>query len=76
MSTQRVMLPIYDLSCGGGGSLTVERALARVAGVLRVYVNPGTEMAYVEYDIVQTDLAHLVAAVEQVGFKVGEPLVR
>ncbi|NUQ10743.1 MAG: hypothetical protein HUU26_00225 [Gemmatimonadaceae bacterium] len=31
-------------------SQTVERALRETPGVLRAYVNPATEMAYVEYD--------------------------
>lgn len=29
MKTQRITLPIFDLSCGGGGVLIIERALAR-----------------------------------------------
>ena len=50
MKNQRITLPIEDLNCEGGGVLIVERALARTAGVVQVYVNPATEMAYVEYD--------------------------
>ncbi|MBI4498073.1 MAG: heavy-metal-associated domain-containing protein [Chloroflexi bacterium] len=76
MTTQRITLPILNLSCGGGGSLTVERALARVSGVVRVSVNPATEMAYIEYDPARTSPAQLVAAVERVGFQAGEPSVR
>lgn len=47
---QHLDLPVYRLGCGGGGALTVERQLAKTPGVIRVYVNPATEMAYVDYD--------------------------
>jgi P-type Cu+ transporter len=74
--TTRITLPIYGLGCGGGGSLTVERALARVAGVTQAYVNPALEMAYVEYDPAAASAQQLVAAVVQSGFSAGEPSQR
>lgn len=76
MKTQRITLPIYDLSCGGGGALTVERALARTTGVVHAYVNPATEMAYVEYEPTQIDPEHLAAEVEHAGFRAGIPCLR
>lgn len=76
MSSQRVIVPIGGLACGGGGALAVERALERTPGVVRVYVNPLTEMAYVQFDAAQTSAGHLVAAVERAGFRAGEPVVR
>jgi copper chaperone CopZ len=74
--TQRVTVPIFDLACGEGGALTVERALARTPGVLRAYVNPATEMAYIEYDPAVCSVATLVAAVRSRGFRAGEPCLR
>ena len=50
MKNERVTLPIYNLGCGGGGSLTIERALTKAPGVTQAYVNPATEMAYVVYN--------------------------
>lgn len=76
MKNQRITLPIFDLSCGGGGVLIVERALARTAGVVYVYVNPATEMAYVEYDPVQVDPGRLAQVVEHAGFRAGVPSLR
>ena len=44
--------------------------------MLRVYVNPLTEIAYVEYDPARTDPTHLVEAVRRVGFRTDEPSLR
>ena len=73
---RRVTVPIYGLACGGGGALTAERSLAKVPGVKRAYVNPLTEMAYVEYDPVITDQAALIAALESAGLQAGVPSLR
>ncbi len=72
MNTQRaVRIPIFGLGCGGGGSTTIERELARLPGVLRAYVNPATEIAYVDYQPATTDAAQLVRAIEQAGCRAG-----
>jgi Cu+-exporting ATPase len=70
MDTHRITLAIDGLNCGGGGALEVERALARVAGVVRAYVNPLTERAYIDCDrvISPTDLQ---AAVRRAGYQAG-----
>ena len=72
----RIAIPVYDLSCGGGGALTAERALSREPGVLRAYVNPATEMAYVEYDPAACDVPRLREVLRQRGFRSGEPIPR
>lgn len=76
MNTKRVTVPIYGLGCGGGGSLTVERALVKIPGIVRTYVNPATEMAYVEYDPTRTDPRQWIEPVERVGFRAGDPQER
>ena len=76
MKTQRITLPINDLSCGGGGALIVERALAQTSGVVYVYVSPATEMAYIVYDPSLTDPNHLIKVVEHAGFRAGVPSSR
>jgi copper chaperone CopZ len=76
MKTQRLTLPIENLSCGGGGALQAEQALARVSGVTHVYVNPATEMAYVEYNTERVEYEQMVKAVERLGFRVGIPSFR
>ena len=71
-NTEHVTMAITGFGCGGGGSLVAERALAKVPGVVRVYVNPATEMAYVECDPQITELRQLTAAVEQTGLHVAD----
>ena len=72
MNKERVTVAVLGLGCGGAGALTAERALARLKGVTSAYVNPATEMAYVEYDPSVTCLLDLVRAVEGAGLKAGE----
>ncbi len=73
---QRVTIALFGLSCGGGGSLTIERALAKLPGVIRVYVNPATEMAYVEFNSELCRLDKFEAAIKEAGFEAGEPTLR
>ena len=65
---QRVTIPIYNLGCGGDGAHLAERVLAQVPGVSYVYVNPATEMAYIEYDPNLSDPDQLAAALKRSGF--------
>jgi copper chaperone CopZ len=74
MATQRLTLPIEDLRCGG--ALIIERALAQVPGVRRIYVNVALEMAYVEFEPTVTEVSCLIAAVEHAGFRAGQPNMR
>lgn len=76
MKTRRVTMAIHDLGCGGGGSLTVERTLVHLAGVVQAYVNPATEMAYIEYDPAVVAPDTLMAAVAELGFRPGRPSER
>jgi len=76
MSTQRVTIPIGGFSCSVGGALTPERALRGAPGVVRTYVNPATEMTYVEYDPTKTAPPALVTAIEHAGFRPDAPVVR
>ena len=56
------------------GSTTIERELAATDGVLRVYVNPATETAYVDYDPSEVDAWTLARAVERAGYRPGRPV--
>jgi hypothetical protein len=76
VSIERVTIAIYGLGCGGGGALTVERSLVETPGVTRAYVNPLTEMAYIEYDPAIVDPPRLADAVSCVGFRAGEASLR
>jgi cation transport ATPase len=73
MTTQRITLPIYNLGCGGGGSLAIERALTKTPGVAQAYVNPATEMAYVVYDPALANPEQFAAVIERMGY--GPPRV-
>jgi cation transport ATPase len=76
MKTQRLTVPIEDLSRGSGNLLQVERALVRLPDVVHAYVNPATEMAYVEYDPEQVDNERMLKAVKQAGFRAGVSSLR
>lgn len=76
MSTERVTIEITGLGCGGSGALTVERALARLPGVKRAYVNPATETAYVEYNPTVVRPRALATSIEAAGFRPAEPVRR
>lgn len=73
---ERITMPIYGLTCRSGGELTIERAILRVQGVRYAYVNPATEMAYVEYDPSRCAPENLIEAVEHIGFRAGIPASR
>ncbi len=69
-SRTRVTFPIVGLGCGGGGASTVERVLRQTPGVVRAYVNPATEMVYVEYDAARTDQSALERVINSLGNRV------
>ncbi len=75
MDRQKITLPIEDFGCAGSGAIIVERTLAKVPGVVRVYVNAATEMAYVQYDADRCTIALLREAVARAGFHVGTQAV-
>lgn len=75
MNTKRqLQIPVYDLGCGGAGARTIERELAATDGVLRAYVNPATETAYIDYDPAEVDSWTLARAVERAGYRPGRPV--
>lgn len=65
-------IPVYGLGCGGGGAGLIERELARLPGTLEVYVNPATEIAYVQYDPSKAGPAQFAHAIEQAGYRAGQ----
>jgi len=71
---REIRIPVYGLGCGGGGATTIERLLAATDGVLRVYVNPATETAYVDYDPAEVDPGQLARAVERAGYRASPPV--
>jgi copper chaperone CopZ len=73
---QRLTFEIDGLTCGCSGALTAEQALARLPGVIRVYVNPLTEMASVEIDPDAASEEQLVDAVADLGLRPGRPVAR
>ncbi len=65
----RRTLAVAGLKHGAGDALKVELALEQIPGVVHAYVNPVTEMAYIEYDPEQTSEDLLAAAIESAGFR-------
>lgn len=73
---ERITLPIFGPDCQGSGSLIIEGVLLRVPGVVYAYVNPATEMAYVQYDPALCNPDELSAAIQRAGFEAGKPSLR
>ena len=71
---QGLRIPVFGLGCGGSGAITIEPELAATDGVLRVYVNPATETAYIDYDPAETDAWVLARAIERAGYRAGRPV--
>jgi cation transport ATPase len=65
----RRTLGVTGLTPGAGDALKVELALEQIPGVVHAYVNPVTEMAYIEYDPEQASEDLLAAAIESAGFR-------
>lgn len=68
MTTQHTTVPLQSLGCASGGRAAIERALLDVPGVLRAYVNPVTEMAYVEFDPALSNAQVIEAAIRRTGY--------
>jgi len=72
----RIAVPIYGVTCWGSDVLVIKKALESVAGVANVYVNPVMEMAYLQYDSNLCGITEFVAAIEKIGFHLGEASIR
>ena len=76
MQRQRVMLPIEDFGTWtpAAARSSSSAPLHRVPGVLHIYANAATELAYVQYDGARCDVHDLVRAVKRAGFHAGVPV--
>ena len=74
MTTQHTTVPLQSLGCASGGRAAIERALLDIPGVLRAYVNPVTEMAYVEFDPALSNAQVIGAVIRQTGYAETRPL--
>jgi copper chaperone CopZ len=67
MTRKTTTLMLGHAECIGGSAFSIERVMRKVPGVLRVYVNPATEAAYVEYDADRCTEEDLTSAVADLG---------
>ena len=67
MTRKTTTLMLEHAECIGGSAFSIERVMRQVPGVLRVYVNPATEAAYVEYDADRCTEGDLTRAVTELG---------
>lgn len=61
-------IPITDLDCAGVDPVDIGRRLRSIEGCLGAYVNPLTEIAYVEYLPAVVQPPAFVAAIESAGY--------
>ncbi len=71
---QRTTIPLHRLGCSAAARRRVEKELESLPGVATVYVNPLTEMAYVEYDPARTDPEQCIAAAARSGYLESRPV--
>ena len=64
----RMVLPVPDLACAGGDALALDRMIEKVPCVLRAYVNPATENAYIDYAPDRVTSAAIGAKVRELGY--------
>lgn len=69
MSRQDLSFEVYGLGCGGAGATSLERALSKLGGVTKAYVNPLTERAHLEYDPTLTPLEAIQQTVEGLSYQ-------
>lgn len=72
VKTRRVSWRIHGLGCGGA-ALSLERVLERLPGMVEVYVNPATEIAYIEYQPRLVGSEQIVGAIEGLGYRASDP---
>ena len=65
----RLTLSVMGLKRGDDEALKAEWALEQIPGVIHAYVNPVTEMAYIEYDPELTAEHDLAEAIDSAGFR-------
>ena len=65
----RLTLSVMGLKRGDDEALKAEWALEQIPGVIHAYVNPATEMAYIEYDPELTGEHDLAEAIDSAGFR-------
>jgi len=69
MTRKATTVMLETTRCIGGSVHSIEKVLHEVPGVMRAYVNPATEAAYVEYDADRCTEVDLVRAVESLGIR-------
>lgn len=69
----RVAVPVLGLGLGGCGARQLEQLVRKEPGVREVYVNPGTETAYITYDPTRTEPGGLRRALAEAGLRTGAP---
>ena len=65
--TKPVVLSLYNLSCSAD-THSIEQMLKREPGVVKVYANPATEKAYIEYKVALTNPDRLRDLLQKAGF--------
>ncbi len=72
----RIAFPICGATRWKSDVAAIRNALAAVAGVTSVTVNPALEMAYLQYDPHRCGMAEFAAALEPLGLRTGEASLR
>ena len=71
MPIETHMVPILGLSFGGRRALSLEHGLKQMEGIVKVWVNPAKETAFVTLDPERILMRDVVGAIEECGYEAG-----
>jgi Cu+-exporting ATPase len=72
---QKIQLPIIDMNCSSC-AINIEREIKKLPGIERAIVNYVTEIAYVDYNVEETNTEEIINTIKRAGYKTGRSVLK